>query len=304
MRNRRCPVPVVSECTGRPGRVAAALAGIVLVFLASGCGSQGISSEPDRLTPQLLLDLDPEELEVNPVDGDADGVPVGIFLSTRVFSGERPWSPAQAAGIVRRLAEVLRQCGLSTIIETAQVIAVPADLLRLQGNNPGSFGGHPPPDADDPRVFNYEENERLTDEVRTLFAYGKQHTAPNTIAVFTVERIVYWIGAERVAAGGLSFPPNLYHHVDDYPLRNSVVLQAQHPAGGGLPTGIGPGTLAHELMHMLLNTGLHTADRENLLSEAGGRDLTPAQCAEARENRTLLFGTEAVPDPGPPSGAN
>lgn len=50
-------------------------------------------------------------------------VPVGIFLSTREFSGDRTSAAAQAVSIIRHLAAdasaALEQCGLTPTIETA-----------------------------------------------------------------------------------------------------------------------------------------------------------------------------------------
>ncbi len=232
-------------------------------------------------------------------------VPVGIFLSTREFPGQRTWDADDAADIVRGLTldatEILAQCGLALLVETAQVIVLPSDLFRFQGNERGSRGGHPPPEIAEPERFNYEQNEALTDEARQLFSYGKAYTARNTIAVFTVERFAYWIGEERVVARGLSFPPNMFHRPEDYPSRNSVVIQARHPLGGGLPGTFTPGALAHELAHMLLNTSLHNQEPFNLMSEHGGTALSDGQCARMRQNRAELFGDEAAPDPGRPS---
>ena len=118
-----------------------------------------------------------------------------------------------------------------------------------------------------------------------------------------MERVAYWIGDERVPAGGLSFPPNLFHRMEDYPLRNSVVIKAIHPLGGRLPHAFAAHALAHELAHMLLNTGLHIATPSNLMSEFGGTALTEEQCGRMRENRLRLFGEAAVPDPGPPGSS-
>ena len=89
-------------------------------------------------------------------------------------------------------------------------------------------------------------------------------------------------------ANGLSFAPNIYHHEDDYPLRNSVLVTATS-AWGRLPyirdqTAF---VMAHEISHMLLNTGLHENDPQN-------------QCDSMRYIREWLYGEAAVSDPGPP----
>ena len=279
-----------------------------LMLLAGACSRSDETRDANVAGPRLLVDLDLSESNLNSAPSQSVPLLLGIFLSTREFSGDRGWSTADAEEIVRGLladaAEVLAPCGLSPTIETAQVIVLPADLFRFQGNERGSLGGHPPPGVAEPEQFNYERDEALTEEARLLFSYGKTDTAPNTIAVYTVERVAYWIGDERVPAGGLSFPPNLFHRVEDYPLRNSVVISATHPLGGRLPQAFAPDALAHELAHMLLNTGLHIAAPSNLMSEFGGTSLTEEQCRRMRQNLRLLFGEDAVPDPGPPSSSD
>lgn len=91
----------------------------------------------------------------------------------------------------------------------------------------------------------------------------------------------------------------MYHHEDDYPVRNSVMLIGTYPSVGGLPLIPFEISLAHEIGHMLLNSGLHESDKNNLMS-GSGTGLTSEQCERMRANREWLFGEEAVPDPGPP----
>ena len=65
--------------------------------------------------------------------------------------------------------------------------------------------------------------------------------------------------------------------------------------------------MAHELGHMLLNTGLHNdVDPSNLMNGFGATwvDLTDEQCARMRYVRGWLYGDEQVYDPGPPAGLN
>jgi hypothetical protein len=159
----------------------------------------------------------------------------------------------------------------------------------VQANEVGSWGGHPPDSLGDPDLVMYHENERLTNDTRELFTYGKRYTSQNAIAIFIVEGIVYYIGEDRTGAAGTSFSPVIYHHPDDYPLRNSVL--SLHSQGS---------TIAHELGHMLLNTGDHWGEGANLML-GNGLDLTTDQCERMRENRERLFGDDAVPDPGPPT---
>lgn len=253
--------------------------------------------------PRLLIELDPAGIGRQTPDLRGLPVSVGIFLTTRNAPAETPWSETDAADKVRRLIQdanaILGQCNIHLALETAQVIALPDRLLQIEGNEAGSWGGHPPPGTEDPELFNYQQNERLTEETRDLFGYGKQYTSPNTIAVFTVEHITYYAERQLTAASGLSFPPNVYHHEDDYPLRNSVLLVGAYASDGSLPSIEGENALAHEVGHMLLNTGDHESDSSNLMSSFGTA-LTPAQCERMRYNRNWLFGEEAVPDPGPP----
>ncbi len=117
--------------------------------------------------------------------------------------------------------------------------------------------------------------------------------------MFVVEHITYYAEQELTEAGGLSFPPNVYHHADDYPLRNGVLLVGSYPAGDGLPVIPSETALAHELGHMLLNSGDHERDERNLMS-GWGTLLSSAQCGRMRHNLDRLFGAAAVPDPGPP----
>ena len=77
---------------------------------------------------------------------------------------------------------ILDQCLLHVEVEAAQVVALPARLLDLDGNEPGSFDGHPPPGTPNPDLFDYQQNERLTAESRELFAFGKRHSSKNAIS--------------------------------------------------------------------------------------------------------------------------
>jgi len=238
--------------------------------------------------PRLLVELDPAGIGLQTPDLRSLAVYVGIFLTTPSAPVEISWSEADAAHKVYWLIHdanaLLAQCNIHLELETTQVITLPDRLLQIQGNEEGSWGGHPPPEIEDPDLFNYEQNERLTDETRELFSYGKQYTSPNTIAVFTVEHITYYAERQLTAAGGLSFPPNVYHHEDDYPLRNSVLLVGEYAADGSLPIIEGEIALAHEIGHMLLNTGDHESDRLNLMSSLGTA-LTPEQCERMLRNR-------------------
>lgn len=256
----------------------------------------------DDRGPELRIELTADELLLPDPPVGSTPVMVGIFYAVAPQESDT-WTRNDAIRTIREFlywtSETLAQCEMHVEVETAQVIAIPAHLLDHQGNEEGSFGGHPPEGTPNPDLFDYQQNERLTADSRELFTYGKQHTSKNTIAAFTVSNIVYYANQQRDAAGGLSYPPNIYHHPDDYPYRNSVLLVPTYGACGELPGTVERRMLAHEIGHMLLNTGGHAGDDDNLL--VNGAVLTPEQCATMHANLDALFGDAEVPDPGPPS---
>lgn len=255
----------------------------------------------DARGPELRLALDVNTLGLAAPPAGSRPIRVAIFYTVAPHAGT--WTADDFAnrvrGIVTSTNTILAQCQMHVEIEAAQVVAIPARLLDITGNEEGSFGGHPPVGTPNPDLFDYNQNERLTAESLELFKYGKQHSSPNTISAFTVDHIVYYANQMLDEAGGLSYPPNIYHHVDDYPYRNSVLLVPQYGACGALPGPAANRTLAHEIGHMLLNTGGHEGASNNLL--VNGTVLTAAQCQTMAANLQALFGEAAVPDPGPPS---
>lgn len=204
------------------------------------------------------------------------------------------WGP-----LIRDTNTIFAQCNMHLEVEAVQVISLPARLLELQGNEEGSFGGHPPPGTPNPDLFDYEQNERLTAESVELFRYGKQFSSKNAISVFTVSDVIYYSNQMLSPVGGLSNPPNIYHHPDDYPYRNSILLVPRYGACGSLHGRMAARTLGQEVGHMLLNTGGHVTTAGNLMNN--GTALTPEQCQIMDANLTRLFGDAEVPDPGPPS---
>lgn len=271
-----------------------------LLALAAGCDTPPNEPQPED-APVLLQALDLDALALPAPPEGSLPVRAGIFLGTFSTSSPDRDAAAAAAGRVRTLVEqtngILAQCGLHLELEAAQVVGLPARLLDVHGNRKGSWGGHPPEDVGDPELFTYNENERLTEETRELFAYGKRHTSANAISAFFVRSIEYYIGEERTGAGGLSFPPNGYHHPDDYPLRNSVLVVGRYERAAFSDAYMR--VLAHELGHMLLNSGSHVGGTGNLMTT--GTKLSPEQCERMRANRVRLYGEDAVPDPGPPA---
>lgn len=259
----------------------------------------------DTAGPQIVMELSADELALAaPVAGSR---PIRVAL----FSAVAPQMPEPAAAwareqVIERWATVVRdtntifaQCNMHLEVETVQVISLPARLLEFDANDPQSFGGHPPPGTENPDLFDYNQNERLTPDARELFSYGKQVSSPNAISVFTVRKLVYYSNQMLSAAAGLSNPPNIYHHPDDYPYRNSVLLAPRYPSCGALHGALSARALGQEIGHMLLNTGGHVTDQGNLMNN--GTTLTPEQCARIEDNLGRLFGDTAVPDPGPPS---
>lgn len=276
---------------------------VPLLSLFSGCGDgagEPVQPAPPATEPELLRALDVAALQLPAPPAGSLPVDVGIFLGadqTTPASGWEAGAISRTRSVVTTANEVLAPCGLHLRVEAIQAVTLPPALMSVAGNHRGSWGGHPPPEAGDPDRFMYAQNERLTDESRTLFAYGKRHTGRNTISAFFVASIEYYIGQDPHAVGGLSYPPGTYHHVDDYPLRNSVLVAAQ-PADRVFAGASGI-LFAHELGHMLLNTGHHEYPPGNLMND--GMALTDAQCERMRANREWLFGSAAVPDPGPPA---
>jgi hypothetical protein len=264
----------------------------------------GDCSDPcfDDRGPELRLSLTIGELELPAPPAGSTPVRVGLFYTVAPQPSSR-WTRADVAARMRQIvadtSRILAQCDMHVDVEAAQVVSLPARLLDLEGNDEGSFGGHPPPGTPDPDRFDYEQHERLTPESLELFQYGKQHTSNNAIAAFTVEHIVYYANQQPEGAGGLSYPANIYHHPDDFPYRNSVLLVPTYGACGDLPSTPGTRTLAHEIGHMLLNTGGHAGAFNNLM--VNGTVLTAAQCETMHANLVRLFGDADVPDPGPPS---
>ena len=292
--------------------------GVVIALLACGTQAPTDAEPPPRPTatessardaaaplegPKLVVEIDPDRIALPASDAESSPVDIGVFLAVRGSRSRTPWSEADAADLIRNLmigaGTILAQCAVDLRLEAAHVITLPNRLLQFQANDASSWGGHPPAGTPNPALFNYQQNERLTDDARELFAYGKQFTSPDAIAVFTVGAVVYYAAQEPAPAGGVSFPPNVFHHADDYPLRNSVVLVPDYLSGAPLPARIRPDALAHELGHMLLNSGQHVAEPSNLMGEMAGTLLTSEQCDRMREDRERLYGDREIADPGP-----
>lgn len=256
----------------------------------------------DAKGPELVMEIAPEELGLAPPPAGSRAIRVALFSSVAPQPADPPWTREQAierwATLIRDTNTIFAQCQMHFEVEAVQVISLPARLLELQANEPNSFGGHPPPGTPNPDLFDYNQHERLTAESVELFAYGKQFSSKNAISVFALPELIYYSNQELSPAGGLSNPPNIYHHPDDYPYRNSVLVVPQYGACGSLHGRMAPSTLGQEIGHMLLNTGGHVDTRGNLMND--GTKLTVEQCDKMAANLTALFDEAEVPDPGPP----
>jgi hypothetical protein len=275
---------------------------ILILGTTPGCSKSKNPAASQASDPiQIVIELDPAIIEQPPVPLGSSPIRVGIFLSIHKDSISTYQAEHEAAKAISRFLEdsntVFKKCNMHLVIEAAQVIALPDHLLRIQGNQEGSWGGHPPREVENKELFSYEQHERLTEDTRTLFGYGKRFTSPNAISIFTVEQIIYYAEQQRTAAGGLSYPPNGYHHPDDYPYRNSVLVFAKAPFTDF--AALISRRIAHELGHMLLNFGDHPTSDGNLLNE--GMQVTQDQCGRMNRNLVDLYGKNTVADPGPPS---
>lgn len=123
------------------------------------------TAEPESIDgPRLVLGLDPANLGLPDAEAESTPINIGLFLSVRTVPDNPSRLEADVAAAVRDLVgganAILAQCQMHLNLEAAQVIALPERLLRLPGNQAGSWGGHPPPGTENPELFNYEQNER------------------------------------------------------------------------------------------------------------------------------------------------
>jgi hypothetical protein len=185
-------------------------------------------------------------------------------------------------------------------VDLAEVVAVPAARLSIVGNHVESWGGAAP-EGEDPDAFNYALGERIPAPAAELFSFARRGAPDAAIAVVFVDEIHYWTNRALARAGGLSYPPVVYHQAEDFPARNTVLIASGYGQCGGLPILPHPRVVAHELGHMLLDTGQHATDPEDLMSPMLGAAIAPQACERMRENLVRLYGDPAVIDPGAPA---
>ncbi|MGE0396516.1 MAG: hypothetical protein AB7T06_07360 [Kofleriaceae bacterium] len=290
-------------CDNAPATPDAVLDACVATYpFANDCSDPCFDSDG----PKPVMDIQPEELGIAAAPATSSPIRVALFLGIAPQPKQplTEWTRDQVidrwASLIRGTNTIFAQCGMHLEVEAVQVIALPSRLLvGLQANEPTSFGGHPPAGTPHPDLFDYEQHERLTAESMELFRYGKQFSSKNAISVFTVDSIIYYSNQMLSVPGGLSNPPNIYHHADDYPYRNSVLVVPEYGVCGSIPGPMRAATLGQEIGHMLLNTGGHVTQNGNLMNN--GTNVTPEQCQRMSGNLSRLFGTAAVPDPGPPT---
>jgi hypothetical protein len=231
------------------------------------------------------------------VPAKAPAIPVAFTLMTS-------WAPdtpmpealdAWAHHVTEDTRAVLAQCEVDIDVQRVQLAAAPS--LIVQANALGSSGGIAPPGVDAAR-FNYEAGERLTPQVKKLFEFSRAGLRENVISIVVVDRIDYFVSGEKSGAGALSFPPLAYHHSDDFPARNGVLIGASYDSCGALPSLPTTRVVAHELGHMLLNGAQHDDDPSNLMSKVSGPKLRAEQCALLRANLSRLYGAHPLVDPG------
>ncbi len=282
------------------------------MVLAAGCGEERVSPRdpcaplgepPAQPTVQCALDED------RILEGGGDGeVRLGLYLTVPQDGAppRRPWSRADAEAVARaalsHTASIYAQCAVGLQLVAAEVIAVPLALQTVEGNHDDSWGGLAPARVRDADTFNYLRGERLAPEPRALFAL-RSALPDGALAVFVVDDITYHAAKVATRAGGLSFSPVVFHHPDDFPARNAILAAAAYAGLGEIPAQINGRTIAHELGHMLLNTGSHVSaenggDPNNLMLE--GEELVPAQCEIIRRNASWLYGEQPVVDPRSP----
>ena len=236
-------------------------------------------------------------LDASSVEEGSSTLDVGLFITTRPEAGD--WAVADAERLAREgleeAAAILGACDLGLHVIAAEVTSAPPELLDVEGNAVGAWGGLAPEHEADPDMFNYGLNEQLATEPRALFEHARAYLPSGAVAIVIVDSITYWAGGEERGAGGLSFPPVVYHHEDDHPTRNGVLIAASYGAPGELPGRINGITVAHELGHMLLDTAQHTGPEDGLMQ--AGTALTEKQCAAMREAAAGIYGDAPVADP-------
>ena len=298
-------------------RVAIRFAALLAVALvgASGTGARPVgfvcprvdaacASACDAAPPATLYTVGADELP-------SPGPTIDVRLRARLvvttawpdgpLAFDRAAARAYLARIVQTTDDALAPCGVGLDLDRAEVLAVPARLLTIDGNAPDAWGGLAPPgvDAD---AFNYARGDRLPALVRELFDRARDGASRSAIAIVVVDDVYYHAAGKRTRAGGLSFPPLVYHHPDDFPLRNGVLVGTGYLRCGELPIALHPRVVAHELGHMLLDTAHHDADDANVMSPMLGPGLRPEQCARIRAAATTTYGPEPVVDPRAPRG--
>jgi len=260
------------------------------------------TAAPDRPTRRCALD--PTAI-VEPSDAPTLAR-IALYVAVPVGdqSPRRPWTRADAEALAHETlawtAEIYATCDIGLDFVAAEVIAVPEAMQTIEGNVTDSWGGRAPPGHSDPDSFNHARGERLAEEPRALFAMRSEGLADGVLAIFVVDDILYHAAQVPTPAGGLSFAPIVFHHPDDFPLRNAVLAAGAYGGLGQIPSRVNGRTIAHELGHMLLNTGTHENEDNAGAPEAlmlEGDVLVEGECQTMRDNIAWLYGDAPVIDP-------
>jgi hypothetical protein len=193
---------------------------------------------------------------------------------------------------------MLAACGVGLEVAGVAALRAPAPLSVL-ANEPGAWGGEAP-EGQDADAFQHALGERIPSEARAWLEAARAPFSPGTIVGLVVDEVRYSRAGVETVAGGFAYAPVAYHHEDDVPTRNAVLLAGVYPSACGALPLAPPGRLfAHELGHMLLDTGAHEPDADNLMG-AVGAELTPEQCQRVRDALTRgVFGEPPIVDPWP-----
>lgn len=284
-----------------------------MAFVASCSRSQGTKPETVECTPigencasscdarglQTIADATPKRTQAP----DASRLRIALAVTT-AWPRTGTWKHQDAFQqfvdrSIRDTRKIFDPCGVSLDVVRAELIAAPTRFLNIVANTPDSWAGLAPA-GKDAAQFNYDLNERLVPDVAEVFGFARRGLPDGVISVVALDRIEYYAAKKRTVAGGLAFPPVLYHAENDFPARNGVLVASAYPTCGSLPARLNHRVIAHELGHMVLNLASHDPDPKNLMHSATGTALRKEQCAKMREHLSTLFGNNAVSDPGRP----
>lgn len=210
-------------------------------------------------------------------------------------------------GALERLGQATMQeadaifatCGVGLEVEGVAELRAPPPLAAF-ANEPGAWGGEAP-SGQDADAFQHALGERIPSALRETLDTARAGFSPGTIVGLVLDEVRYSRAGVETVAGGFAYSPVAYHHEDDVPARNTVLLSGVYPSACGALPLAPPGRLfAHELGHMLLLTGEHEPGDDDLMG-AIGSTLSPSQCERVRDTLARgVYGEPPIVDPWPP----